>query len=137
MVEYVPSPESALGRRKGPHPPVHLEGECDYCASDAPVVVHTPLARWEQTVQERLEVARICGPPNWLVNERRRKGEERKDTAERLRREYGLDVPTIIVPTKDLSLQDVPTPCEDCGLRPREGRYKVCSGCRKKAQRGR
>ena len=35
------------------------------------------------------------------------------------------------VPTGGLSLQDVPTLCEVCELRPREGRYKLCSGCRK------
>lgn len=39
-------------------------------------------------------------------------------------------VPTSVVPTRD-----VPT-CEDCGERPREGRYRLCSGCRKKRQRG-
>ncbi len=43
---------------------------------------------------------------------------------------YG-DVPTEVVPTPD-----VPT-CEDCGERPREGRYKLCSVCRKKVYRER
>lgn len=39
------------------------------------------------------------------------------------------DVPTPVVPTGN-----VPT-CEDCGTRPREGRYRVCSACRKAAYR--
>lgn len=34
------------------------------------------------------------------------------------------------VPTNGMSLQGVPT-CEECGEKPREGRYKLCSGCRK------
>ncbi len=46
------------------------------------------------------------------------------------------DGPTVYVPTLSLQESDVPT-CEGCGKRPREGRYKSCSACRKKAYRER
>ena len=48
------------------------------------------------------------------------------------------------IPDPRMSLQSVPTPnvptgnvptCEGCGLAPREGRYKLCSACLKKAYR--
>lgn len=44
------------------------------------------------------------------------------------------------VPTTEVSA-DVPTgmslQCEECGRNPREGRYKLCSACRKAAYRER
>ncbi len=92
---------------------------------------------WETAVRERPAQARIFGPPNWLVCERvaaDASPEVRAEAVEALRREYGLDVPT-----SELSLHNVPTPlstCLTCGVRPREGRYKECSACRKAAQRG-
>ena len=44
-------------------------------------------------------------------------------------------VPTT-VPTETVVPTTVPT-CDNCHKRPREGRYKVCSACRKKAYRER
>jgi len=51
------------------------------------------------------------------------------------------DEPMVYVPANVPTETVVPTPdvptCEVCGKRPREGRYKVCSACRKKAYRER
>ena len=44
------------------------------------------------------------------------------------------NVPTPDVPTRDLASMVL---CEECGMKPAEGRYRKCSGCRKKAYRGR
>ncbi len=41
------------------------------------------------------------------------------------------NVPTLDVPTKDTGF------CDSCGEHPREGRYKLCSACRKRAYRER
>jgi len=43
------------------------------------------------------------------------------------------NVPTGIVPTT-VTIEGKP-PCEGCGMMPREGRYRLCSACRKKAYR--
>lgn len=59
--------------------------------------------------------------------------------AEHVEGECGYCAPVVPtnVPTGNVSLPDVPTLCEACGVRPREGKYRQCSGCRKAAQRAR
>ena len=45
------------------------------------------------------------------------------------------NVPTFVPTKRDVPTTDVGTNCEECGGRSREGRYKVCSACRKRAHR--
>lgn len=48
---------------------------------------------------------------------------------------YG-DVRALKMSLQEIVPTDVPT-CEDCGENPKEGRYKTCSACRKRAYRER
>ena len=132
---------------------------------------------WESVIRTDPLRAWRAGPPNGLVHERRKKGEERSDTALRVKiedfdrlnakakpyvdmgRNYRPGAPDWPknVPTPDVPTPDVPTSlsrheevvpndgisdhgittglCADCGVKPREGRNKQCSACRKRSQR--
>ncbi len=107
---------------------------------------------WADAVVTDPRRAYAQGPPNGLVVERERRGEDHMTAVARVKREDFLrlnpdwyaehvtgivptkvslqeNVPTTIVPTLDTCLE------QDC-TRPREGRYKVCAACRKRSQRG-
>lgn len=100
-----------------------------------------PRERWERALVEMPAQVYTAGPPNWLVQESKRSGESEPDCATRLRLELGIDVPmqAPIVPTNVPTPAVVPTVngdlCEACGEKPREGRYRECSRCRKRRQR--
>ena len=98
---------------------------------------------------------KLCGSPHWTYEEHVLKGTEalQKVGAGVLKRYVtfpdpnppetvttATKWPTVYVPTdvptETVVPATVPT-CEVCGKRPREGRYKSCSACRKKAYRER
>ena len=84
------------------------------------------------------------GPPSWLVQESMKPSEDFTACAVRLSRD--IVVPAGDVGTNEynrlLSLQkakaagvDVGTLCDACRKNPKEGRYNICAGCRKRAWR--
>ena len=108
---------------------------------------------WERAVRERPGDARASGPPNWMVKEAQRPGEDLLAAAVRVKAEYfGAEVVPASVPVyEEMSPLDVPvlspvaaelSPpvsglCEGCSARPKEAGRSLCSGCRKAKQRDR
>ncbi len=96
---------------------------------------------WENTIVRNPRLARQIGPPNWLVQERIRKGENIHEAAIRVREEdfKRLNVPAMMSPVGGVSPVNVPangtTICPQCGERPHEEGRKLCGACRKANQR--
>lgn len=99
------------------------------------------LANWEAAVREIPDIAKRAGPPNWLVLERQKPGEDFHQAAARVKAEYfpTVDKPvnrgqaTVdIAPTVDKAVDM----CADCGQHPKAPQRTKCWACIKKAQRG-
>ena len=102
------------------------------------------LATWERCVREEPDVAWQAGPPNWLVREKQRKGEDFHVAAVRVKAEY-LSQKTSRTVTEVSHRAEVSQPtvtrvtlCPVCGVRELSGKQKVCSGaCRMRQKRRR
>ena len=111
---------------------------------------------WESVVVTDPRRAYAQGPPNGVVVERERKGEEHMTAVARVKREdflrlnpdwYAEHITGIVTEkvsqvsvteldvTEEMSQVTETKKCETCD-RPHAGYGKNCPGCRKKAQRG-
>ena len=117
---------------------------------------YRPWPGWSVAVVSDPRRAWMQGPPNGMVLHMAKKGEDHPEAALRVKTECFEELnPEYLSLQAKLSLQDVPTPeevmprdpnpkrnsitaglCADCGVKPRDGRNKQCSACRKKGQRG-
>ena len=83
------------------------------------------------------------GPPNWLVQESMKPGEDFTACAVRIKEEIFGVPEKLAVPEKSMeqvNVPDEPVPyredfCEDCGTAPKAEYRKVCNACRMRRKR--